>query len=140
MFKQILSATPDLVIYILIPTILAFWTYRDIYVLHSKQRMNYVQLGIYVLTMLVASLLFRIGRVGVFPLIVTGVYIVMAMIENRQIGMLLEKYKEKAPMEGKKNKSTPPAITKVRLNFIFSFTVAVLSILNYFHLFNFLSK
>lgn len=134
-------AIPDFFIYILIPTVLAFWTYRDIYVLHSKEKINYVQLGVYVVTMLVASFLFRIGKMGIFPLITSFVFLAMAMFESKETGRLLEIYKNDMSSGSEKKKvKTPAAIKKVRMNYFFALVVAILSFLNYFNAFNFLFK
>jgi hypothetical protein len=144
--NTLLAAIPDYLIYILLPLILAFRTYKDIHVGHSKGIYNIVEFWVYVLTLLTAAMVFRVGEVGFLALIVAIVFLLMAFLEVKEVGRIEEIVKQgrfqpsSTEQEPKKQKETiPPVLRKMRINFLFSFSISVLSFLNFFDVFNFLS-
>jgi hypothetical protein len=144
----IIHALPDCLIYIVLPLILAFRTFKDIHVFHSKEIYNKIEFWVYVLTILTASMLFRIGSIGFYPIIVTVVFFVMALQDYKETGKIEERIKQgmtsiqtQQDVEKQKKKAGhgSQALKKKRTNFLFVLTVAVLSLLNFFGVFNFLS-
>jgi hypothetical protein len=144
-FQEILAVLADYFIYIFLMLILAFRTYKAIHVHHSKTSINKLQFWVYTITLLIGSLLLAINRgLYVFQAIATGMFVVMVILEAKDLGKIEVKV-ESAPTipksentssgRKKKNnrqekKSIHPALKRARMDFFLTIVVAVLSFLN----------
>jgi hypothetical protein len=143
-FQEILAVLADYFIYIFLMLILAFRTYKAIHVHHSKTSINKLQFWVYTITLLIGSLLLAINRgLYVFQAIATGMFVVMVILEAKDLGKIEVKM-ESAPVpktesnssdRKKRNnrqekKSIHPALKRARMDFFLTIVVAVLSFLN----------
>jgi hypothetical protein len=133
----------DYFIYVFLMLILAFRTYRSIHVLHSKTVINKLQFWVYILTLLVASLLSAIGQgVYTFQIIATLAFLVMVILEAKELGKIEEFLKSRSSqeenqvMDGRKRgssrekKAVAPALSNARMDFFLTSVALALSLLN----------
>jgi hypothetical protein len=142
--KVVLPVLANYFIYIFLMLVLAFRTYNAIHVHHSKTSINKLQFWVYILTLLSGSLLLAINRgLFVFQAIATGVFVVMVILEAKDLGRIEVKVEsmsspknESVSSDKKKSgkstekKSIHPALKSARTDFFLTIIIALLSFLN----------
>jgi hypothetical protein len=150
-FKEILSVFPDYFIYVFLMLILAFRTYKSLYVVKTRTVINKVQFWVYTLTLLVAAFLLAINQgLLVFRILTTVIFVVMVVSEAKALGRVemfwegqeppkpetpkLERRnkREKKGRKSPEKKFVPPALKSAKIDFILTIIIAGLSFANIF--------